>query len=255
MTDPIGEVPTHLADSGGPIRVLHVDDEEGFLDVTGSMLEREGTAFDFVAVTDAGEALSVLENETFDCLVSDYDMPGMDGLELLDCVRSTGQDIPFVLFTGKGSEEIASDAIAAGVTAYVPKGANRETFALLANRIRNAVESYRVRERAQEAFRALEAIQDGLSLVDDEGHFTYLNDAYAKLYGYERESLVGEHWQMLYPGATEQYADVIEPALARDGSWTGLASGRRRDGTDFEARHSFTQLDGGGHVCVVHHEK
>ncbi len=75
-------------------------------------------------------------------------MPGIDGLEFLQAVRERYPDLPFILFTGEGSETVASDAIAAGVTDYLQKGSGTEQYELLANRIRNAVRARREDERA-----------------------------------------------------------------------------------------------------------
>lgn len=61
-------------------------------------------------------------NEPIDCIIGDYQMPGMDGIELLRAVRAEFPDLPFVLFTGKGSGAIASEAISAGATSHVRKG-------------------------------------------------------------------------------------------------------------------------------------
>ena len=96
------------------VRVLHVDDDDSLLGLASAMLERRG--FDVVTVTDVGRALEVLDSEPVDCVVSDYQMPERNGLEFLELVRERDPALPFVLFTGKGSEEVASDAIAAGVT-------------------------------------------------------------------------------------------------------------------------------------------
>ncbi|MFB6175738.1 MAG: response regulator, partial [Halobaculum sp.] len=76
----------------------------------------------------------------------DYEMPGEDGLELLASVRETHPDLPFVLFTGEGSESVASDAISAGVTDYLQKGSGTEQYTILANRISNAVSRRRATE-------------------------------------------------------------------------------------------------------------
>ncbi|WP_227377032.1 response regulator [Haladaptatus halobius] len=93
------------------------------------------------------EALARLEREQFDCVVSDYEMPEMNGLELLDAVRREHSEIPVILMTGGGSEKTASESISAGVTDYLRKGTGRRQFVVLANRIENAV-SHRRTERA-----------------------------------------------------------------------------------------------------------
>lgn len=65
-------------------------------------------------------------------------MPGMNGIEFLESVRAIDEDLPFILFTGKGSEEVASEAISAGVTDYLQKQSGTDQYTILANRITNA---------------------------------------------------------------------------------------------------------------------
>ncbi|MFB6128919.1 MAG: response regulator [Halorhabdus sp.] len=129
------------------INVLHVDDEPDLAALTADMLERD----DEIAVetaTSASEGLDRLADGHFDCLVSDYAMPGIDGIEFLEAVRAEYPDLPFILYTGEGSEEIASEAITAGATDYLQKGGGTEQYDLLANRIHNAVSQYRSQQRA-----------------------------------------------------------------------------------------------------------
>lgn len=139
-----------------PITVLIVDNEPGFADLAGEMLERERDAIVAEAATNATAALEILEQREIDCIVSDYEMPQMTGLELLERVREGDPDLPFILFTGRGSEEIASEAIAAGVTQYLQKESGKEQYALLANQITNAVSQYRTETELRESERRYE---------------------------------------------------------------------------------------------------
>ena len=132
------------------IRVLHVDDEPDLADLAATYLERENERLDIETVTDAAEGLERVASGEFDCVVSDYDMPGRNGIEFLEAVRESRPELPFILYTGKGSEEVASDAIASGVTDYLQKESGTGQYAVLANRITNAVEQFRTGQRAAE---------------------------------------------------------------------------------------------------------
>jgi PAS domain S-box-containing protein len=139
-----------MTPSSESIRVLHVDDEPDFADVAAAFVERRDGRFDVETAASATEGFDHLASDDFDCVVSDYDMPGRNGIEFLEDVRAEYPDLPFILFTGKGSEEVASDAISAGVTDYLQKGGGTEQYELLANRVLNAVEQYRSKQRAAE---------------------------------------------------------------------------------------------------------
>ncbi|SMO39008.1 GAF domain-containing protein [Halorubrum cibi] len=139
-----------MSASSDAIRVLHVDDEPELAEVVATFLEREDDRIDVETASNASEGLERLADGDVDCVVSDYDMPGRNGIEFLEAVREERPDLPFVLYTGKGSEEVASEAIAAGVTDYLQKERGTSQYAVLANRVANAVEQYRTGQRAAE---------------------------------------------------------------------------------------------------------
>jgi len=129
------------------IHVLHIDDNPHLGDMTASFLERD-SAFTVGTAERPSTALEYLSENEVDCVVSDYDMPGMNGLEFLEAVRAEYPDLPFILFTGQGNEEIASEAISAGVTDYLQKQTGTEQYELLSNRITNAVQQYKITHHA-----------------------------------------------------------------------------------------------------------
>lgn len=129
--------------------ILYVDDYPDLAETVALYLEQEVDDFSVEIETSATEGLDRLAQNSIDCIISDYEMPETDGLAFLRIVRENHPHLPFLLFTGKGSEEIASDAIAAGVTDYVQKGDDPSQYSVLANRAQNAVESYRSSRRLQ----------------------------------------------------------------------------------------------------------
>ncbi|WP_247729714.1 bacterio-opsin activator domain-containing protein [Halovivax limisalsi] len=144
------------------IDVLLVDNEPSFATLAAEMLVRADESLDVTTETSPSAALEAVRDDPVECVVSDYDMPQMNGLELLEAVREADENLPFVLFTGKGSEEIASEAIAAGVTGYVQKKAGAEQYELLANQIGNAVAQYRAETELRESEKRYERTLTGL---------------------------------------------------------------------------------------------
>ena len=169
------------------IQVLHVDDEPDFADLTTTFLKREDDRFTVETAHSADKGRERIDDRPPDCVVSDYNMPGMNGIEFLQAVREEYPNLPFILFTGKGSEAVASDAISAGVTDYLQKGSGSEQYELLANRIRNAVQARRETERAdrqEQLMRLTEFAGDtgGFELDVDSGDLL-LTDGTRRLVG------------------------------------------------------------------------
>jgi CheY-like chemotaxis protein len=123
-----------------PISVLLVDEDVEVLELTQTFLEREDDALEVTTETGAADALDRLEDGAFDCVVSDYAMPNMTGVEFLEAVRERQPGLPFFFFTGKDSEEIEAVADTADITGYVQKGTGTERYGELADAIRSAVE-------------------------------------------------------------------------------------------------------------------
>jgi len=196
-----------MSDPGDGIRVLHVDDDPNLAAVVATFLEREDDRLTVRTLTDTDEGLDFLAEHDVDCIVSDYDMPGRNGVEFLDAVREEYPDLPFILYTGKGSEEVASDAISAGVTDYLQKGPGAEQYELLANRIVSAVAEYRTRQFERVAMhdplRLLNRIFDGFLALDTEWCFTYVNEKAEQIFDTPAEALLGENIWETFPEATE----------------------------------------------------
>ncbi|SMP07560.1 ATP-binding response regulator [Halobellus salinus] len=190
----------------GRIRLLHVDDDPAFLDVTEAFLTRELQSVEITTVGQPAAAIERLREESFDCVVSDYEMPGTDGLELLSQVRARSPDLPFLLYTGKGSESIASRAINAGVTGYLQKG-GPEQHERLANRVEHAVREYRAGLETERYSAVLQALGYPTYVVDAEGRFAYVDDAFADLTGYNRDELVGAEPSIVKTDASVEHAD------------------------------------------------
>jgi len=137
--------------------------------MAATFLERADDRFAIEPVTSASGGLDRLAGGEFDCVISDYDMPDRDGIEFLESVREEYPDLPFILYTGKGSEEVASDAISAGATDYLQKQSDTSQYTVLANRITNAVEQYRSnRERRRRRERQTRQGDALLELTTDD---------------------------------------------------------------------------------------
>ncbi|RQG89553.1 hybrid sensor histidine kinase/response regulator [Natrarchaeobius chitinivorans] len=175
--------------------ILCVDDEPGLADLVGKQLELKGDCIVATGVTCPEAALDYLAGHAVDAIVSDFDMPAMTGLDLLESVRADYPSLPFILYTGKGSEEIASEAIRMGVTEYMQKETGTDQYSVLVNRVQNAVRRYRAedqvdteRSRFQGVF---EQASDAMIIASNDGTYLDVNAAACELFGRSEEELLG----------------------------------------------------------------
>ncbi|WP_233553801.1 PAS domain-containing protein [Halococcus sp. IIIV-5B] len=205
------------------VRILHVDDEPGFAEMVSTFLERERDAFDVVTAMSARDGLQYLTEASgsIDCIVSDYDMPETDGLEFLESVRVKYPNIPFILFTGRGSEEIASEAITAGVSEYLNKQNRTNQYTVLANRIDNLVSQYHAERELKATNKRVRNLYTGLTdaifALDTEGRFTHLNARAEELLERSEEELLGTSIKDEFPaGVGTKFESEIKKAFRED---------------------------------------
>lgn len=218
------------------MKILHVDDDSAFLDLAQAYLDRIRDQFTVITATSAATGLEWMAEEDIDCIVSDYQMPGKDGLEFLEAIRANHPQLPFILYTGQGSEEIASDAIAAGVTDYLQKGGGSEQYEVLANRVENAIDRYRTHNELHTTLswyqRLVEQNLAGIYLIQQQ-EFVYVNRKLAAIFGYDKEELIGTSPAEVV--AEEDHEELIENLRKREAgeldSVQYSLTGERKDGS------------------------
>ena len=178
------------------ISVLYVDDEPNLLDIAKRFLERAGE-FRVGISTSAQEALDSHSIQSYDAIIADYQMPGMDGIAFLKVVREKFGDIPFILFTGRGREEVVIEAINNGADFYLQKGGDpKSQFAELAHKIRQAVARRQAEQSLHDSERRLSDIIDFLPdatfAIDRSGHVIAWNRAIEEMTGVHHEDMLGK---------------------------------------------------------------
>lgn len=124
------------------VHVLCVDDELDSADLTALCLERIDDRFVVETAMSAKAGYEYLKESDIDCVVSDCRMPDVDGITFFEIIQDEYPELPFVLFTGRGSASVADDASSRGVTEYLKKNTENR-YQMLADQIRNAVKKHR----------------------------------------------------------------------------------------------------------------
>ncbi|MCW4049594.1 MAG: response regulator [Candidatus Bathyarchaeota archaeon] len=134
------------------INVLHIDDEKQTLYFTREILNEINPWIKIKSASNPKKALSSLGD--YDCIVTDYKMPEVDGITLIEEIRAVS-DVPIILYTGQGSEEVAERAFTAGVNHYIRKEMDSAHYKLLEQSIKTVVEKHRVERQLRNSEREL----------------------------------------------------------------------------------------------------
>jgi PAS domain S-box-containing protein len=216
--------------------VIYVDDEPTLLDVAKIFLEATGE-FSIDTKTSAQDGLDALRDHVYDAVVSDFQMPGMDGIGFLKAVRAGFGSIPFILFTGRGREEVVIEAINNGTDFYIQKGGDpRAQFAELAHKIRQAV-AWRTAERSLiESEKRLSDIinflPDATFAIDKAGTVIAWNHALEEMTGIAASDMMGKgNYEYAVPFYGEPRPMLIDLVFSPPGELSTGYSHIVRDGT------------------------
>ncbi|MGB9854096.1 MAG: PAS domain S-box protein [Candidatus Bathyarchaeales archaeon] len=206
MTESTIELPAGVVEFAekAPIRVLHVDDEAGFLSAAKECLEMRG-AFEVDTALSVKEAVEKMKSKEYDVIVCDYKMPEKDGLQFLEELRKNGNFIPFILFTGKGGEEVAIKGMSLDAEGYISKIGDPETvYCELAYGIVEAVNRRKAEIMCQTLF---ENTGTAMCILEEDKTISLVNKQFEELSGYSKEEIEGRKWTEFVTG---EYLERME---------------------------------------------
>ncbi|MDP2797669.1 MAG: PAS domain S-box protein, partial [Methanoregula sp.] len=242
------------------ISVLYVDDEPALLEIGKTFLEKSGTITVETSCS-AADAQVRLTECCYDAIISDYQMPVTNGIEFLKYIRNSHGDLPFILFTGRGREEVVIEALNLGADFYLQKGGNPvPQFAELEHKIRQAVQQKqserRINESEERYSTLFENASDAIFMIERDV-FVDCNTRALELFGCTREQLIGSHPSDHSPAFQP---DVCESAEQSCGQLHDALSGESRicswrhhrgDGKVLDVEISLTRLDVRGRDLVM----
>ncbi len=194
-----------------PISILHVDDDATFLSMAKQCLEMHAD-IRVESAQSTEEAIELLKIKQFDVIISDYQMNGKDGLEFLEEIKATGITTPFILFSGKGRDEVAVKALNSGAFRYIDKrGKVDATYAELTSCILQAAHYTRTQatlKNREKRFRAIfDSSVDAILVMDDDGEIVYNNKAAKSILDYAKDQItkaLNKHFNKQFASTYEQ---------------------------------------------------
>ena len=214
------------------VKILHLEDDPVDAELLDLLLREAGMDCDIVRVASRDAFVEALPGRT-DVIVSDYRLPGYDGLEALREARTRRPDVPFVFFTGNLGEARAIEALKSGATDYVLKDGAVER---LAPAIQRAVREAAERAARAQAEEALKQSEEGFHrLFNCNPHPTWVfdletlrflevNEVAIEHYGYSRDEFLGMRITDIRPPQdvplVEDAVAVPKDGLRHFGTWT-----------------------------------
>lgn len=123
-------------------RILLVDDNDIDRELIRLKLHRVSEDYELIESDSAEEALGILESKEVDCILSDFQMPYIDGLQFLSMLRGKQISTPFIFLTGQGSEEVAAEALREGAEDYFTKEESFAHYERLVNSIARVIDNH-----------------------------------------------------------------------------------------------------------------
>lgn len=245
------------------VRILLVEDEEAHSELVKRSLENKGKNIDLTVVGSIKDALSYINENPPNLLITDWLLPDGEGRELLN-LNNDSIPFPAVVLTSHGSEEIAVEVLKAGALSYVVKTA--ESLANMSQTVdrtlrewKNIVERKRAEEqlaqytvelenyaiylkkknqelkKAQEklllASNVFENTTEGIMVTDDQGNIQSVNPAFTTITGYDEEEIIGKNPRFLKSDRhTEEFYKEMWESIIKEGSWKGEIWNKRKNG-------------------------
>lgn len=204
------------------MKILIVDDDIDILEQTEMYLKTKNNEFDIHTSDTAERALDMLEDINYDAIVSDYQMPEMDGLEFLEKIRKEKQkDTTFIIFTGKSREEVAIEALNLGADRYIQKGGQpKSQYGVLSKMIKQEVYHQRYKKRYRQLFNEInEGIAIHEIIHDDSGNpvdyrILDVNSNFESMLDLKSEDVIGKKATEVYgteePPYLDKYVKVVD---------------------------------------------
>ncbi|HUK85543.1 MAG TPA: PAS domain S-box protein [Candidatus Acidoferrum sp.] len=238
------------------IHILHVDDDTSILEISKQILMDMGN-FEIDHSCCVDDAYKKLATFNYDVIVSDYDMSQKNGLEFLKELREARNEIPFILFTGKGREEVAIKALNLGSDAYINKAGDPETvYGELSHALYKTIERKRSKkllaDSEQKYRRLIEDMSQGVIIVEGpKPRIVFANSAMERMTGFSSQELFSfspaEIANLIHPDDRFAFLHRLGQRLAGEKQESAYEfKGIRKDGsmTWLEVCSSLIEYDG-----------
>jgi PAS domain S-box-containing protein len=179
-----------------PLTLVIIEDEEAHFSLMKRAVAKEFPHASVHYFREANLCLEKLDSIIPTVIITDYLLPGMNGIEFLEALRQKDRDIPVIMITGQGDENVAVQAMKLGAIDYLVK--SRDFFSLLPTVIEKVVRKNRLEQsllKSEKRFQDMaENTSDWIWEMDEKGKYIYSNPVVKDIIGYSRDEVIGKYF-------------------------------------------------------------
>ena len=203
------------------LKLLYVEDNEEARNAVLSILEE---FFEDITVCVNGkEGLEAFKSKKIDLVITDINMPKMNGLEMTSFIREINEDVSILVFSAHNEPKYFVDSIKLGIDGYLLKPIEMKQLLGAFSKVINKINALKDRELLKQ-YKEITDRSSIISIINDDGIITYVNDAFCKVTEYSKEELIGKEYQsiMSYKQPKEIYTEIWKTLRERKEIWQGI---------------------------------
>ena len=233
------------------IKILLVDDDQVDQMAFERFVKEEKLSYNYTIAGTVSEAKAVLSAEQFDVAIFDYMLGDGTAFELMGLQK----DLPVIITTGAGDEEIAVKVMKVGAYDYLSKDQERSYLKKLPVTVNNALEHRKAQAQIKMLTEAVMSINDSLYITDLENRMIFVNSAFCKTYGYDEVEIIGQKCEILWGKSNGLKREKTKSIFRHttDLGWTNEFLDVRKDGSEFPVFLSGSILkdDSGNNLSII----
>jgi len=224
------------------IRILYIEGDAAFARLLQKQIERE-CGFRVETAADGEKGLSLIQKQRFDAVMVDYNLPGINGMDVLKRLKDVDPDMPVIILTGVGNEVVAASVMKAGALDYLVKGVGEEFIETVCSSIREGLDEQHRRESQKKIFThsqlartVFDVTKEGIIVTNANNMIELVNPAFTVITGYSFNDVVGQNPSTLKSTRhDEKFYQKMWKSIHEKGFWEGEILNKKKSGVVYPA--------------------